>query len=220
MKDINLPEILLKHRAEMRLSQSEMAKHLGVSLKSYQVYERGEKQPRQVKTESILGILKYFEVNKLGESIVNEPKAEYLRTKTVPVFDIRAEGSNVSSFDDDLSELPKSFVQVPGFEDCTFAVYVWNHSMYPTYENGCMVIVKQIINLSAIQFGSVYLIITDEQRVVKRLYEDDDFNFIVLASDNPEARKDGKPKYPSYRVKKEHIKKLYLVKGTIKRTEI
>lgn len=140
--------------------------------------------------------------------------------KTVPVFDLQAQASNLNSFDDDLSQLPKSYVQVPGFEDCSFAVYVWNHSMYPTYENGCMVIVKEIKRKEAIQFGSVYLVLTDEQRVVKRIYESEDEEYLILASDNPESQKNGLPKFPQYKVKKEVVRKIFLVKGTIKRTEI
>lgn len=204
-------------REKLGITQAEMATRLGMSLRTYQNYEMGVYDDTDsIRSEKQLEKLK---------SVAMEPAARYERTlsnthKQVPVYDIQAQASNTTAFDDDLSELPKSYVTVPGFEDCTFAVYVWNHSMYPTFENGCMVIVKEIKRVEAVQYGSVYLVITDEQRVVKRLYEDEDVNFVLMASDNPETRKDGKTKYPTYRLEKKHIKKLFLVKGTIKRTEI
>lgn len=197
------------------MTQKSAAEALGMSLRMYTGYETGEFEPKGARLEKYLHKLAHYNES---PSTANHPEPIY--KKTVPVYDLQAQGSNVMSFDDDLTELPKSYVQVPGFEDCSFAVYVWNHSMYPTYENGCMVIVKEIKRKEAIQYGSVYLVITDEQRVVKRLYEDEDPNQILLASDNPEVRKDGKVKYPAYRVRKDLIRKLFLVKGTIKRTEI
>lgn len=211
-------------RLLLGLSQAEFAKALGMSVRNLQSYEWGKFDATEsIKSESVIKRAEAIRLDFLMEAnkSEDEPQIFNIKNKSFPVFNIQAQASNVGSFDDALSELPKTFVTVPGFEDCSFAVYVWNHSMYPTYENGCMVIVKEIQDKSAIQYGSVYLVITIDQRVVKRLYEDeDDAAYVLLASDNPELRKDGKAKYPIYKVSKESIKKLFLVKGTIKRTEI
>lgn len=210
---------------KLGLKQAEFAKLLGMSVRNLQDYEWG-KFDQSVSTKSdqvVFAIKQLLEKANNSELLAKEPVVEYqkmVKAKTVPVYDMQAQASGVGSFDDENPDLPKSYVQVPGFDDCSFAVYVWNHSMYPTYENGCMVIVKKINNLKAIQYGSVYLIITDEQRVVKRVYEDDDPDWLQLVSDNQELMKSGKPKHPAYRVEKKYIKFLYLVKGTIKRTEI
>lgn len=220
MKEKSLGETLIKFRNTYGLSQAELAEKLGVSLRMIQGYEQGDFQGGGVRKKKHLLRLDQLQILlDKGESStqVSEPVAHY---KTVPVYDMNAQASGVTAFNDENPDLPKSYIQVPGFEDCSFAVYVWNHSMYPTYENGCMVIVKKINNLKAIQYGSVYLIITDEQRVVKRIYEDDNPDWLQLASDNQELMKSGKPKHPTYRVEKKYIKQLYLVKGTIKRTEI
>jgi len=210
-------------RLELGLSQAAFAQKLDMSLRNYQAYEWGQfDKTDSVKSEKVFNDAhKIFK--ELMQEIAKEPATIYKTTleKTVPVYDIQAQASNVDSFDDELADAPKSHVKVPGFEDCTLAVYVWNHSMYPTYENGCMVIVKEIKDKSFIQYGSVYLVITNEQRVVKRIYEDDDDpEMLLMASDNPELRKDQKPKYPTYKMRKSLIKRLFLVKGTIKRTEI
>ena len=91
--------------------------------------------------------------------------------------------------------------------------------MYPTYENGCMVIVKQIKKLTDIQYGSAFILVTQEQRILKRIFPGSTSDTLKLASDNSELRKDGEAKYPTYEILKEDILKLFIVKGTIKRTE-
>lgn len=213
-----LSKLLSDFRINKGFTQKEAAEALGISLRMYTGYEKGDFEPKGVRLEKYLRKLADFNM------LASEPEVLYDKTtlkKKVPVFDIQAQASPVGSFDDDLKELPKSYITIPGFEDCTFAVYVWGHSMYPTYDNGCMVIVKEVKEKSFIQYGSAYLVITNEQRIVKRMYEDEtDNRFVLLASDNPEQRKDQKVKYPTYRLEKEAINRLFLVKGTIKRTEI
>lgn len=210
-----LSKLLSDFRLKHDFTQKQAAEALGISLRMFTGYEKGDFEPTGTRLNKYLHKLADFE--KLNEDNFKSNTLE----KTVPVYDIQAQASNVDSFDDELADAPKSHVKVPGFEDCTLAVYVWNHSMYPTYENGCMVIVKEIKDKSFIQYGSVYLVITNEQRVVKRIYEDDDDpEMLLMASDNPELRKDQKPKYPTYKMRKSLIKRLFLVKGTIKRTEI
>lgn len=215
--------LLLKEKG---YSQQMLADRLGITVQGMRkiLNTNSTTHKRIIEIAALLGTTASYLMNDLEtKSVVAEPEPSYKTTleKTVPVYDIQAQASNVDSFDDELADAPKSHVKVPGFEDCTLAVYVWNHSMYPTYENGCMVIVKEIKDKSFIQYGSVYLVITNEQRVVKRIYEDDDDpEMLLMASDNPELRKDQKPKYPTYKMRKSLIKRLFLVKETIKRTEI
>ena len=96
-------------REKLGITQAEMAARMDMSLRTYQNYEMGVYDD----TDSIRS---EKQIEKL-KSVVMEPAARYERTlssthKQVPVYDIQAQASNVSAFDDDLTELPKSPITV------------------------------------------------------------------------------------------------------------
>lgn len=180
------------------------AKKLDMSLQNFYKHLRSDKLSK-------VFILKFKEVYSDTSNMVSEPG--------IPYYAIDVSASNVDVFNDQ-KEIASMHISVPGFEDCELALPVFGHSMYPTYENGCIIICKRIRDLEVIHYGEVHLIITSEQRLLKRIKKSTEKNCILLVSDNYEAQKENKLRYEPFDLSKSKIKHLYIVKGSIKRNQI
>ena len=108
------------------------------------------------------------------------------------------------------NELEHLAMQVPTFEDCRLAVNVYGNSMAPGIKSGDIVLMAEW-HERYIEWGNIYLVVTRSgHRVIKRLYRSDDEQCIECRSDNSEAS-------PPFKVDKDDILHLYLVKGHISR---
>ena len=108
------------------------------------------------------------------------------------------------------NELEHLAMQVPTFEDCRLAVNVYGNSMAPGIKSGDIVLMAEWRE-RYIEWGNIYLVVTRSgHRVIKRLYQSDDEQCIECRSDNAEAS-------PPFKVAKDDIVHLYLVKGHISR---
>jgi hypothetical protein len=154
-----------------------------------------------------------------GSSEPTEQKTEQKQTKSFPLFEIDVSAGDINMFQDN-PEIPTTQISIPGFEDCDFGTYVWGHSMYNTYENGTIIACKRINDKEIIQFGEAYLIVTEEQRMIKRIQKSDNKNCILATSDNDSKTSDGKRQFESFDIPKNKIRFLYIVKGCIKRNQI
>jgi hypothetical protein len=152
-------------------------------------------------------------------STFNEPASKYGNRKSVPFYDFDVSAGNISMFSDE-SEHSTFGITVPGFEDCSLALPVFGHSMYPTFENGCILICKKIKDISVLQYGETYLVVTKEQRFVKRLLKSTKEHKLLCVSDNGEATKTGNRKYEDFELEKKKILHLFIVKGSIRRSQI
>lgn len=150
-------------------------------------------------------------------AMASEPGPVYA-TKQIPFYDIDVSASHVEMFG--TKEHPTMYFSIPGFEDCDFGVPVFGHSMYPTFENGCIVACKKINDKTLINFGASYLIITEDYRMIKRLLRNDKPNAVLAISDNEETRKDGKKKFEAFEIPIDKIRMLYLIKGKITREQL
>jgi hypothetical protein len=157
-------------------------------------------------------------VNKIAAAVES---AKQILSKPIPFYDIDVSASNVAMFSD-TPEIPSSAISIPGFDDCDFGLPVWGHSMYPTYENGTIVLCKKISDMEIIRFGEAYLIVTsDDQRFIKRLLKADDKKHVVCSSDNTDARdRNDKRRYENFELPKSKIRHMYIIKGAIKRSQI
>lgn len=142
-----------------------------------------------------------------------------VKEKGVPYYQFDASASQVDAMNDH-KELSSLIVVIPGFEDCDMALPVFGHSMYPTFENGCIILCKRIHDLDVIQYGEVYLIVTQEQRLLKRVKKSTEKGSLLLVSDNYEAQKENKLRYEPFDLHKNKIRYMYIVKGSIKRNQI
>lgn len=150
---------------------------------------------------------------KLPDSAAAKP------SRQIPIFELDVSASNIHLFQDG-GEVISGYMSFPGFEDCDFGVYVRGDSMYPTYKNGYAIACKRINDMEIIQYGEPYLIITDEQRMVKRLQKGSAKDRLLCKSDNPSVYEDGKRKFEDFEIPRKKIIRLYLVKGEANRSQI
>ena len=95
-----------------------------------------------------------------------------LRESGIPVYNLKLSAGPVEMYNDD-TENPAFRVKVPGYEDCDFGMFVYGHSMYPTIENGSLILGKRIKDKNIIIWGEMYVVVTQDYRMVKRLQRAD-----------------------------------------------
>lgn len=137
-----------------------------------------------------------------------ELEIEFGKTKEVPFFE--------SVLNMDKTSLPNVVeykILVPGFEDCTSAFILPGESMKPTYNNGDILMLKQIFDLNVIKYGEAYLIVTsDGLKTVKYIRKHEDSKLVTLQSENPA--------FDSFEIIRNSITELHIVKGSIRRNGI
>lgn len=108
--------------------------------------------------------------------------------KPIPYYNINVSAGNVTFLDDGLLENqnPDDFMFVPKNIDADIAFPTFGHSMYPEISNGDRVAYKLIKDWSFFNYGMKYLIITDEQRMVKYLKKHEKEGYVLLESRNKE----------------------------------
>jgi phage repressor protein C with HTH and peptisase S24 domain len=146
----------------------------------------------------------------------NEPQEEKNKYKNieaiettgkVPYFDLDVTAGNVQLFQDNI-EIPADYYTVPKeIQDVDFCFKVRGDSMYDKILPGAIVFVKQIVDISVIEYGQVFIIITEEQRMVKyvRRHPTRPDDMVLLRSHNNN--------YDDIDLPKEKITNLLLVKG-------
>jgi transcriptional regulator with XRE-family HTH domain len=195
---------LIEYRDKNGLSQREMATLLGISDRMYAYYEKGEYDGSEKKVEKYLQKLAGVKENK------NEAGT--------PIYDLHATASgnhNVSQ----LPEVPSFHVNVPGYEDCNFGMYVYGHSMYPTIESGSLILCRRVSDKQVIMYGEIYLIRTADYLMTKRLQKAENKSHVLCTSDNFEQRSEKFKRFEPFEIERDKIIDLYLVKGIIKKTQ-
>ena len=125
----------------------------------------------------------------------------------VPYFDVDVTAGNVQLFQDN-KEVPTDYYTVPKeIQDVDFCFKVRGDSMYDKILPGAIVFVKQISDISVIEYGQVFIVITAEQRMVKyvRRHPTKPDDMVLLRSHNNH--------YDDIDLPKEKITNLLLVKG-------
>jgi hypothetical protein len=107
--------------------------------------------------------------------------------------------------------------------DSEAAMRIYGNSMLPNYPPGSVVGIAQTFD-NFILPGEIYVIETDEQRLLKRLFYKDDnpeSDTFLCYSDNTMVfdggARHGKLAYPPFYLSRTSIRKLYIVTGVIKR---
>jgi len=100
---------------------------------------------------------------------------------------------------------------IPEFEriGAEFVIRVSGSSMYPKYSNGDLLACRKIYDILFFQWGKVYVIDSSQGQLVKRIFENENSDFITLVSDNKE-------KYPPFPMPKSDIRSLHIVLGVVR----
>jgi phage repressor protein C with HTH and peptisase S24 domain len=217
-------KILKKKREEKGLTQSDMAKKLGISLRMYQRIESG--MFPKYKSEHVKEIDKTLNTNlyetiydtKYDKGAIEDSQLPYQRkpkTETNPELEgvtfvpIAAQANYTQHLTDPvfLTQLEK--VYIPGFpyRGPRYRIFeVAGDSMEPTFREGYHV-VTEIIEPEfwhTIANYYVYVVVTESQVMLKRLFRKSETEF-VLISDNEDY-------YPQFVLAKEKVREIWLVK--------
>jgi transcriptional regulator with XRE-family HTH domain len=121
----------------------------------------------------------------------------------IPVFNFDIKPTNDLDFFNH-SELIVNYINVPLYNDCFAAVVVSGQDMAPLYNPSDLVAIKRITDLEVIPFGAPFFIITDEQRLLRYVYEHDKKTFILKAANE---------RFGDMSIPKNKVKYLFQVKG-------
>ena len=106
---------------------------------------------------------------------------------------------------DPAREKPSSFISIPS-SSADFYFPVQGNSMEPEFNDGDIVGVKRVERSEGIVHGDVYMVVTNENRMIKRCYHDNnDPNLIWCVS----------PNYPSFPINKNDVCALFKVVNRI-----
>lgn len=108
-------------------------------------------------------------------------------------------------------------------KDSEGSLYVYGNSMIPGYPPGSLVGIRPL-NETFIEPGSVYVIETESNRYIKRLYYNEDKTGFVCMSDNHIKHTDGPMEgsyfYLPFEIPLPAVRRIYKVVGVIKRNSI
>lgn len=137
-----------------------------------------------------------------GPMLVGEEAPSF---DTVPFYeDLPLSAGNRDAFNP-AQEKPSAFFSIPTCQ-ADFYFPVSGSSMEPEFNDGDVVGVKRVDRSEGIVHGAVYMIVTNENRMIKRCYHDNnDPNLIWCVS----------PNYPSFPINKNDVCALFKVVNRI-----
>ena len=149
---------------------------------------------------------------------IGEQPTEVMAAGTIPIYDMRASmGTGTGLYDDE--NTPVEHVSIPRLSG-SLGITVYGDSMIPRYHSGDIVFVRPIIDISEIDWGHPYIIVSRSDRFLKLIYPSDDAEHIRLVSANEELRTDGTRLYPDRDMEKADILHIYKVIGNLRREQI
>ena len=133
----------------------------------------------------------------------------------VPFFDMDVTAGIVEAYPD--TETPAYTINFAPVNDCTAALPVYGESMEPGIRSGDIVFVRELHNRATLQWGEIYLVVTDEtcdnMRTIKRVYPHPDGQHYILRADNPMYKGDTVIPVAS-------VLKIFIVKGHFARKQL
>lgn len=136
-----------------------------------------------------------------------------------PILDIRVCAGNGIGLEGDENKITE-WVSIPAFKGCR-GIMVFGDSMYDKYKSGDIIFVRRIESRDDIDYGLCYVVITQEDRYIKNLYESSKGDgYITMVSYNMELNPDGRRKFPDRDIAKSEILFLYKVAGKLRRNQL
>ena len=133
----------------------------------------------------------------------------------VPFYDMDVTAGIVEAYPD--TETPAYSINFAPVNDCTAALPVYGESMEPGIRSGDIVFVRELHNRTTLQWGEIYLVVTDEtcdnMRTIKRVYPHPDGQHYILRADNPTYKGDTVIPIAS-------VLKIFIVKGHFARKQL
>lgn len=213
---------------KMISSQEELAKKMSITKESVSRALNGNKSYLTDKflnkfNETFDGV---FDINWLLKG-----EGEMLRSSNIvapvivsninkqPILDIRVSAGHGVGLEGSENEVVE-WVNIPKFDGC-YGIMVYGDSMYDRFKSGDVVFVRPIAGRNDFDYGQCYVVITNEDRYIKNIYESSKGNeYITMTSYNIEINPDGRRKYPDKDIYIDEIKHLYKVAGKLRRDQL
>lgn len=138
----------------------------------------------------------------------------------IPVIDMRVSAGFGVELLDGHEDRITEYVTMDGLNGCV-GIYVYGDSMNPQYKAGDIVFVRRLTDASEIDYGRAYVIVTQNERVLKCIYQSKhDADCLRLTSFNEDTNRHGDRLFPDKEIKKENILFIYKVVGMFRREQI
>ena len=102
----------------------------------------------------------------------------------IPLYDIVATAGNAIAFWENEENIMDYIPRKLGMRDCHLAIHVHGESMYPIYMPGDVVLLREIFDYQFVNYGQVYVVITEEHRLLKYVYKGKNEEHLILRSEN------------------------------------
>ena len=179
-----LSDKLKKARVDANLSQAEMAEKLGLNVRTYGSYERGE---RDVSTALLRNICQVLNISSDELLDTRQPKPTDTLTvlpaekiHMIPVFGSVAAGFGAYASSDIIEYIPL-YIENDCDVENTICITVKGQSMYPKIEEGDRIVVRR---QDSVDNGRIAVVMIGDEAVVKRV--ECEKNKLTLISINPE----------------------------------
>lgn len=195
-----------------RINQAWLAQQLGITAQSL--------TSRFCAEEFKIGY--QMEINKITGKRIFDVDADVpditMDANRVPVYDMRVIGGFDIVAVDSYSETPVAeYVTMNGLKGCV-GLYVYGESMTPEYRPGDIIFVRKEPEVDLIEWGRAYMIVTQNERVLKCIYKSNhDAECIRLTSINEDVNRHGDRLYPDREIRKEDVLFIYRVEAMFRR---
>ena len=130
-------------------------------------------------------------------------------TQGTPIYNMDATCGEVSRPIDFAQEQIIGYVDMPNLSKDAAIIRANGESMKAKINDGDWIAVREIYDMEDIYYGMIYLILTNEYRMLKysRKYEPDEDNYVILRSENKD--------YDDIKMRKSKILRLYVVENIL-----
>ena len=207
-------ERIISFLKEKKLSQSAFEKSTGLSNGYVNNISKG------IGAEKLQRIIEVYP--ELSQAWLLTGEGEMLRTptadtaantpqKALPLIPFEAIAGYLSTDNEGVRLEDCERYVIPEFDGrgAEFIIRVSGSSMYPKYSNGDLLGCKKIENILFFQWGKIYVLDTSQGALVKRVYEHENKDFVMLVSDNKDV-------YPPFAIPKSDIRSLSIVVGVVR----
>ena len=141
--------------------------------------------------------------------------------KVIPFYDVEAAAGSGYGMNMQAVSQPVGMIEIGSIlRDSESALRVYGNSMVPNYPAGCVVGLKEHLD-SFIEPGCVFVVETEDNRYIKRLYYNSDRTAFRCISDNTMKHDDGPMRgefiYQEFEIPLQEVKRIFRVTGVIKR---
>lgn len=169
------------------------------------------KLPYQLEINNILG-KRIFDIDMA--SSITETRGR------IPVIDMRVSAGFGVELLDGHEDRINEYVTMEGLNGCV-GIYVYGDSMNPEYKAGDIVFVRRITDAAEIDYGRAYVIVTQNERVLKCIYQSKhDAECLRLTSFNEDTNRHGDRLFPDKEIRKDNILFIYKVVGMFRREQL